>query len=142
MASSLEDGASSDLDSEIYYIADYVFEKSDDALSDDGEALFNENAVGDEIECADSDENDDGAELGSPPFMFEPSGPSKDTSSEEDEDEEDEDAVEQIAQDLAGNILWCKFGHCRPMDSHEESVCCKEVEIIPKEYFEGNCCYL
>ncbi|XP_056407414.1 uncharacterized protein LOC130299346 [Hyla sarda] len=29
-----------------------------------------------------------------------------------------------------GNVSWCKCGHCRPMETRDESVCCREEEAL------------
>ena len=137
MASSSEDSVASDLYSDLYYIEDYVFENTDDAISDDG-VVLDDNMESDGNESAESDENDEGVELGLAPYMFEPSctSSSRETSSDENEDEYDAHAEEEIS-DRVGNILWCLCGNCRAMESHEESVCCKEIKVIPDEYYEG-----
>ena len=37
-----------------------------------------------------------------------------------------------------GNTDWCLCGRCSPMETHTESLCCKETNEIPEEYFEGD----
>ena len=37
-----------------------------------------------------------------------------------------------------GNTDWCLCGRCAPMETHTESLCCKETNEIPEEYFEGD----
>ena len=37
-----------------------------------------------------------------------------------------------------GNTDWCVCGgKCRPMESYTESLCCRETNEVPDEYFEG-----
>ena len=37
-----------------------------------------------------------------------------------------------------GNTDWCLCGRCLPMETYTESLCCKEINEIPEEYFEGD----
>ena len=37
-----------------------------------------------------------------------------------------------------GNTDCCLCGRCVPMETYAESLCCKETNKIPEEYFEGD----
>lgn len=39
-----------------------------------------------------------------------------------------------------GNTNWCKCNHCKVMNTHEESLCCKDE--VPQEYFELKECII
>lgn len=49
-----------------------------------------------------------------------------------------EDEVIQKEGNRIGNNNWCKWGgHCRPMSLFSESLCCKDNNEIPDDYFES-----
>ena len=148
MSSSSEEDIESDLDSEIYYIEDYVFENKDDDAKDEWcLSDQDENIVDDEVH----EESDDSIELGIAPFMFEPTAdPGNDASDEnenddDDDDEDDEDeevehlnsTSEETMQERVGNKNWCTCGECQAMEFHDESICCQEQESIPDQRYEG-----
>ena len=37
-----------------------------------------------------------------------------------------------------GNTSWCSCGKCFPMSTYTESLCCRDTNEVPDEYFEGN----
>ena len=71
------------------------------------------------------------------PFNFEPVMSKEEqekliisSSSSSDESENDDSRI--------GNNEWCLCGgHCRPMQSYTESLCCRDTNEIPDEMFEG-----
>ena len=70
------------------------------------------------------------------PFNFEPEIPAEElgdiSSSSASEEEE-------VLEDLRiGNNTWCSCGgHCKPMQTSAESLCCKDTKEIPDELFDG-----
>ena len=37
-----------------------------------------------------------------------------------------------------GNTSWCLCGKCLSMSTDAESLCCRDMNEIPDDYFEGN----
>ena len=149
MASSSEEDIESDLDSEIYYIEDYVFENSDDEVRETSDEcrLSDHNEQDND---GDDGNSDDGIELGIEPFMFEPTANLVNNSSDEGENDEDNDEDEEedekdeegadnvgIINERAGNKDGCTCGECQVMENYNESICCPEQESIPDEHYEG-----
>nr|XP_014349537.1 PREDICTED: uncharacterized protein LOC106705234 [Latimeria chalumnae] len=70
------------------------------------------------------------------PYMFEPMDNSESNSSIS----SDEDAPPDVKNDRAGSTEWCLCGHCQPMPTHLESICCREVrELSSKITHEVKC---
>ena len=40
----------------------------------------------------------------------------------------------------ANNKDWCKCGRCRPMETEEESKCCRDNGEVPESYFSEHLC--
>ena len=52
--------------------------------------------------------------------------------------------VEELASTFlptrAYNLDWCKCGSCRPMETEDESKCCRDDEEVPLSYFGEHTC--
>ena len=70
------------------------------------------------------------------PYDLEPTIPSSEVSSSSNSDEGTSDSEQE--KERIGNTDWCVCGgKCRPMESYTESLCCRETNEVPDEYFEG-----
>ena len=67
------------------------------------------------------------------PYDLEPTIPSSEVSSNSNSDEGTSDSEQE--KERIGNTD-CG-GKCRPMESYTESLCCRETNEVPDEYFEG-----
>ena len=77
--------------------------------------------------------------LGVEPYLFEPEYDTLDELMVEASANAnlDFDSLEPIVESRAGNLDWCSCGNCRVMGRDIDSVCCREVNAIPEESFEG-----
>ena len=48
----------------------------------------------------------------------------------------DHDVDEEITDGRNGNTNWCLCGHCQAMGTEAESLCCRDTNDIPDNYFE------
>ena len=48
----------------------------------------------------------------------------------------DNDVDEEITDGRKGNTNWCLCGHCQAMGTEAESLCCRDNNDIPDNYFE------
>ena len=46
----------------------------------------------------------------------------------------DEEITEQTR---IGNTKWCQCSNCMPMETYEESLCCRDTNDVPDDYFKG-----
>ena len=76
------------------------------------------------------------------PYKYEPSSqPRKDFSSNS-ENDEDSDVSSDSNQEVSGkgNTNWCASGHCRALETEIESICCRDTNKVPDNYFGGRKC--
>ena len=52
----------------------------------------------------------------------------------------DNDVDEEITDGRKGNTNWCLCGHCQAMGTEAESLCCRDTNDIPDNYFEEKSC--
>ena len=105
----------------------------EESIASNESDLFLEHFEG-EVESNHSEDETNHEKGGVLPFMFEPLCTIG--SSSEEEEEEYKDANEnEIENERIGNTSYCLCGECRCMESREESVCCKEIDAIPDEFF-------
>ena len=70
------------------------------------------------------------------PCDLEPTLPSSTVSSNSNSDECTSDS-EQEKERIGNTDSYVCGGKCRPMESYTESLCCRETNEVPDEYFEG-----
>ena len=76
------------------------------------------------------------------PYNYEPScQPRKDFISNS-ENDEDSDVSSDSNQEVSGkgNTNWCACGHCRALETEIESICCRDTNKVPDNYFDGRKC--
>ena len=109
--------------------------------SDDETAVPIDNLRLQESDGSDSDTETNAAteagavSLGAAGYLFEPIG------SDHSDGSEDEATsfvpIEANVGEKAGNTEWCSCGSCRNMGREIDSLCCKEVGVIPADSYEG-----
>ena len=85
----------------------------------------------------DDDTSDEsGLEIGLTPYNFEPRcAPNASTAEKGNFESEEEEDVGFMSR--KNNTIWCECGLCPPMETDEESFCCRECSAITNEKFEG-----
>ena len=133
-----ESDVSTELDSDLFYITDYNFQNSDEGSDDlNSSEECDEEIAHQNISTENENNVNEGEELGVAPFMFEPLAPHGYVENTDDESDETETDNIDDRNDRSGETSWCLCGECRVMESHEESICCKEIDVIPDDHFEG-----
>lgn len=97
-----------------------------------------------EISSSDDSENDsdmDIPELSTlKPYDHEPTRPLSHSPSPSLSPPSSPESIENKEQEEVGrigNTNWCQCGKCRPMETFEESLCCRDTNEIPDEKFQG-----
>ncbi len=112
---------------------DDTFIEHSDLILDEGEYSGDESL--------DDDNSDSGSEPNAlRPYMFEPTVESTENNEVEDDGEDPGiDVMDNVTanNDRIDNNSWCICGECCPMQTSVESICCKEIALIPDDNFEG-----
>ena len=72
------------------------------------------------------------------PYLWEPEVEDNVSESETNSSSEEDD-ISIPNMDRIGNISWCVCSyHCKSMSRPIDCLCCREIDAIPDEFFEGN----
>ena len=70
------------------------------------------------------------------PFQFEPEQ-EKSNLNHEKETEHSHASAADLSDIRIGNVSWCKYGHCKKEAREIDFLCCREVDTLSDEKFEG-----
>ena len=104
-----------------------------------------------ESEDSDLEDNDGDDNYGLVPYMYEPTYSNtnyqyesslSDSNSSDVECDGDGDSINDSSarENRSGNLLYCKCGKCKVMETEVESICCKEMEEIDEGRLGGKDC--
>ena len=70
------------------------------------------------------------------PFQFEPEQEKSNWNHEKETEHSHASAVD-LSGIRIGNVSWCKYGHCKKEAREIDFLCCREVDTLSDEKFEG-----